>query len=230
LNRRSSAAAVVVGIAMLAALLIAPRDVAAHARYESSEPAKGEVVQTSPSRVEITFTQEIQRVSGLYGITVEKDRGLDVTAGPAEVHDDDRSTMSIPLQPTLEPGRYVVFWHNVSDEDGDAAEGAFSFYVQDAPTAVDLENDRQLEEIGAEDETPTGEPTEEATTEPTAAATDEPTAAATSTPAAVETPADGDDGEDDGDAVAAIIAIVVVAAVALAAAGVGYTVVQRRRR
>lgn len=211
--------------AALALLLAAPRSAAAHARYESSFPAKGEVLATSPDRVEITFSQEIQRISGTYDIMVNKDRGLSVTAGPAVVRDDDRRIMSVPLQPGLAPGRYVVHWRNVSDEDGDPAEGAFSFYVQTPPNEIDLRNDEALALIGEED---AGTPTPTADGSPSPAETG--TAAATtpeaSPRATAVTDADSDDGGgDDGGLVIVIVTVIVVGVVAAAAA---FYVVQRR--
>jgi methionine-rich copper-binding protein CopC len=217
-------------IVLAAFALAAPRDASAHARYQSSIPAKGEVVQASPGRVEITFTQEIQRVSGTYDISVEKDRGLTVTDGPAEVHEEDRSTMSVPLQPTLEPGRYVVMWKNVSDADGDPAEGAFSFYVQDPPTEVDLENDADLELIGAED-TPVASGTGVPTAAATAGMPAPPTTERSPSPAPSVTPGDSSpDDDDDGGGASAIIAIVLVVGLVAAGTVAGYMLVQRMRR
>ncbi len=116
----------------------------AHARVKSSSPAKGEVVQTSPSQVEIFFTQAVQKVAGTYGLAVGRDRGADVTAGPAVIDENDRTHMTVRLQPNLNPGRYVVQWKNVSDEDGNPAEGAFSFYIRSQPNAVNLQNNAQF--------------------------------------------------------------------------------------
>ena len=100
---------------------------------EEFTPGKGEALTASPARVEIEFTQEIQKISGSYSIQVVKDRGLDVTAGPAVVNDADRHKLSVPLKDSLTPGRYVVNWANTSDDDGDPATGAFSFYLNYAP-------------------------------------------------------------------------------------------------
>jgi hypothetical protein len=178
---------------MATALLASPLSASAHARYKSSTPGKGEVVRASPARVEITFTQDIQKVGGTYGIEVTKDRGASVTAGPAVVDEQDRSKLSVPLQPNLDPGRYVVNYKNVSDEDGDPFNGAFSFYLNYQANAVDLENDRQLEAVGAELETPgaTSSPAGNPTASGTAVAT-QPTRAATPTTSPGNTGGGGD--------------------------------------
>jgi methionine-rich copper-binding protein CopC len=189
----------------------------AHARYASSSPAVGEILAVGPDSVEITFTQEIQRIAGGYGIEVNKDRGMDVTAGDAAVNDDDRTKLSVPLQPDLEDGRYVVRWKNVSDEDGDPAEGAFSFYINVEPNAVDLANDADLALIGQDDATPapTATPGDGAAPPPVVT---EPAGAATSTPVNGD-PAD--DNSDDGDSTTVIL-VGVGAIIGLALGGAGY--------
>jgi hypothetical protein len=177
--------------------------------------------------VEITFTQEVQRISGTFGIEVVRDRGQSVTAGPAEVNADDRTTISVPLEPDLSPGRYVVRWTNVSDVDGDPAEGAFSFYLNAEPNTVDLQNDEQLEQIGAEDETPVADETLEAdATSPATAGPSQPESSPTLQP--IGGP-EGDVIEDD-DGVTALVVIVIVAVVAVALAGIGWFWLRSRQR
>jgi copper transport protein len=171
--------------------------VMAHANYDSSTPAKGEVLNASPAQVSITFTQDVQRITGTYGIEVTGPAGS-ATAGAAALNDEDRSIMTVPLAPNLPPGRYVVEWKNVSDADGDAADGAFSFYIGVQPTAEELAADATLEEQ---------EPTPTATTgAPTPGAT--PPASSTATP-----PSKNDD--DDGGSGTAITVIIAIAAVAV---------------
>lgn len=146
--RRTALAALAAGAAVALTAIVA----SAHAQYVSSTPAKGEVLGTSPSQVSIVFTQEVQKISGTYGISVHDAAGNEHRSAPASLDDADRTRMSVPLQPDLPAGRYVVSWTNVSDADGDPAEGAFSFYVGVEPTEADLAADAEL---AAEDEQPT---------------------------------------------------------------------------
>ncbi len=141
--------------ALASAALFSAMPVSAHARYKSSTPGAGEVLTASPARVEIIFTEQIQKVSGTYSIEVTRDRGAAVTSGSAVVDESDRTKMSVKLQADLAPGRYVVNWTNVSDDDADPSEGAFSFYINTQPNAVDLANDKQLAALGFEDVTAT---------------------------------------------------------------------------
>ena len=188
---------------------------AAHANYKSSAPAKGEVLSASPTRVSITFTQEVQKLTGTFGIDVAVDGGAPVTLGDATLDDSDRSIMTVALEPSLNPGRYVVRWKNVSDSDGDTAEGAFSFYVGSQPSADDLVADEALLKIGAE-ETP--QPTPGAST-PEDAITEPPPSSTAVAPAAEES--------GGGNSSLIIVAVIVIAGIAF-----GFAVVRwlTRRR
>jgi methionine-rich copper-binding protein CopC len=138
---------------MSLAAVMQPLTAAAHAEYESSVPAKGAVVPAAPDEVSITFDTDIQTI----GLSIEVTHdGASVTDGDAQREAADHTTASVPLDAGLAPGRYVVEWTNVSDADGDAHEGAFSFYIQTQPTAEDLEADEALED--EHHEMPTGTP------------------------------------------------------------------------
>jgi copper transport protein len=130
-------------LASIAAVVLVA-SVSAHARRKSSTPAAGEVLATSPATLTIEFTQEIQKISGTYGIDVIDESGADVTAADAVIDDADRTQMSVELQPDLPDGRYVVTYRNVSDADGDEFEASFAFYVGVEPTEEDLAADREL--------------------------------------------------------------------------------------
>jgi methionine-rich copper-binding protein CopC len=218
LGPRIVSLAALLGAAALLAVSVAPPGRAlAHARYESSTPGKGEVLQTSPSTVSITFSQDVQKITGTYGIDVTANGMANVTAAPATLSDEDRSIMTVPLQPALAAGRYVVEWTNVSDEDGDPAEGAFAFYVGREPTAPELAADEELAEIGGEEATPTASP----------GATE--TEVVGTSVAATPAPTDTDD-DDDGDSGAVVFAVVVGAAALVAAGGAGWWFLSRRGR
>ncbi len=131
-----------------------------HAHPDATSPAKGEVLQTSPSAVVITFVEEIQRTAGTYGLTVETGAGASVTNGSPAIDAANAAKLSVALKSNLAAGRYAVHWNNVSAVDGDPAEGAFSFYVKTQPTADDLAKDEELAMVGQEEmETPMAEPT-----------------------------------------------------------------------
>jgi methionine-rich copper-binding protein CopC len=212
-----------IACAALVGALLGVSTASAHARHKSSTPAKGEVLATSPTSVTITFTNDIQKIAGTYGIDVLNATGANVTAGPAVLNDDDRSQMSVPLQPSLPPGRYIVEWKNVSDVDGDPFAAAFAFYVATQPTEADLAADRQLaEEEGAGEGTPTA-----------GAASPSPVVgtAVSASPQATSTRAATAGTDDDGGNDSAIWFIIIGGVIAGAAIGFGgYRFFQHNRR
>lgn len=135
--------------AALTALVISVSAALAHARYDHSTPAQGSVVPAAPARVDIFTAQEMQKQAGADEITVERNDtansgGQVVSTGATTVDDNDRKHFFVALQPNLPAGRYVVSFHNVSDEDGEADHGQFAFYVGNGPTAAQKALDAKL--------------------------------------------------------------------------------------
>jgi methionine-rich copper-binding protein CopC len=152
-----------------------------HADYDSSLPARDEVLPEAPARVEVFFTQEVFRQEGSNFVRVFDESGAQVSDGDGVIDDDDRAHITAELQPGLGGGRYIVRWKTLSDADGDEDEGAFCFYVGVEPTA-----EQEAECAAFTEEEPT--PTEGAT------ATTSTPAAAAPTPTAASPTADDDNG------------------------------------
>jgi methionine-rich copper-binding protein CopC len=210
----------VASIAVLAIVTVLAVNVAnAHARLDESTPAVGEVVAASPPQVSITFTQDVQKITGTYGIDVFDGAGDEVTAADAVLSDDDRRILTVELPPALPAGRYVVEYKNVSDEDGDPFDGAYAFYIGRAPTPEERALDEAL--IGEEED---ATPTVETATTPTIGAGQTREAAPT-------TPAPVDDASDDDDSGGGVTLVLVVAAIVLVAVlvTVGFFVFSRRQ-
>lgn len=213
---------VVVLASALLAVLTSLGSAGAHARLKESTPAVGEVLEVSPAEVSITFTNDIQRIAESYGIDVTNEAGLAVTAGSAVIDDSDRSLMTVPLQPSLAAGRYVVMYRNVSDADGDPFEAGFAFYVGVEPTAEQLAEDALLSppETAATQTFEAGNPSS-----PTASSETQTPAVNISTPAPEPTSAAPSDGDDGGGGVSptVIFVIAVGAAVAIIGGAVYFT-------
>lgn len=154
--------ALLVGGMMLAALAIMPGSVQAHAEPESATPPIGGTVSEPPTEVEVVFSQEVVRQGEDSSITVIDAAGANVTTGPSEVDDIDRTIIRVDLQPNLPNGVYTVQWRSLSAADGDATSGSFVFMIDAAPVTT-----------ATETETPAVEETEEATAEETSAAVEE---------------------------------------------------------
>jgi methionine-rich copper-binding protein CopC len=119
-------------LAVAGGLLLGATNASAHAGYDHSTPADGEVLAESPERVDVYFGQEMARTGGLPTLIVVNESG-DTLSEPGTLDDDDRTHMSAELPPALPEGRYTVLWHTISDQDGEEAQGAFHFFIGEAP-------------------------------------------------------------------------------------------------
>jgi len=138
---------------VLAAAL--PSSVLAHARYDHSTPSPGQVVATSPPAVDIFTAQDMRKTTGADEITVTDPNQNRVDTGNSVVDDSNRRHLSVGLQPNLPPGRYLVAFKTLSDEDGEADHGQFAFYVGAPPTSDQKAADAKLALTTAtEDEAP----------------------------------------------------------------------------
>lgn len=195
-------------LAVACALLLIPSSVSAHAGYESSTPARDEVVASAPAQVEVFFTQEVFRQEGENFVRVFDDSGAQVSDGDGVIDDDNRAHITAALPPDLTAGRYIVRWKTLSFEDNDSEEGAFCFYIAVEPTQAEADECAAL--AGEEGETP-GAPTAEAsaTATPTEAGPAE-TPVTSPAPTAADTSSDDDGGTPTAVIVGIIAAVVVV--------------------
>jgi methionine-rich copper-binding protein CopC len=132
--------------AAAAALVLAaiPAGIFAHARYDHSNPTPGQVVATSPPAVDIYTAQDMRKTAGADVITVTDAAQNHVDTGNTVVDDANRRHFSVGLQPNLPPGRYLVVFKTLSDQDGEADSGQFAFYVGAPPTADQQAADAKL--------------------------------------------------------------------------------------
>ncbi len=149
-NPKPAIALLLSGVVIAACILLHPSAaVLAHARFDHSSPAPGQVLPASPASVDIYTVQDMQKTAGAYGITVVRDDngspGQQVDTGTPVMDDANRRHFSVGLQPNLAPGRYLVSFHNVSDEDGDADHGQFAFYIGAGPTSAQQALDAKLQ-------------------------------------------------------------------------------------
>jgi hypothetical protein len=116
------------------AVLRGPEPALAHAHYDHSNPAIGQVLATSPPRVDIFTDSEMRKTADANIITVTGADGSRVDGGTTVLDDANRQHFSVGLNPNLPPGRYVVAFQTLSDADGDTDHGRFAFYVGSGPT------------------------------------------------------------------------------------------------
>lgn len=115
--------------ASFAVLVTGTGTAAAHAELISMTPADGSAPATAPAAVVLRYNEPVGR-AGL-DITVTAPSGTAVSDGPAGVLD---TTVTQPLRPLTEPGRYQVTARVVS-ADGHPVAAAGTFVLRTAATA-----------------------------------------------------------------------------------------------
>src|ERR1051326_1351384 len=86
----------------------------AHAQYASSTPAANATVQSAPTTLQVTYTEELSDIK----ISVTGPDGSEVTTAPATFNLENRHQANVSMK-DAGPGTYTVLWHNVSGDDGD---------------------------------------------------------------------------------------------------------------
>jgi copper transport protein len=114
-----AALAILVGV-----LALGTTAASAHATLESSTPADGQSVPTSPSELRITFSEAITTISG--GVSVLNADGKTVDVGNSEIVGG--RTLVAPITETLSDGTYVATYRVLS-ADGHPVSGSLLFGV-----------------------------------------------------------------------------------------------------
>jgi len=140
-------------VAFPLALLIVwlfPQDVSAHAILLRSDPAKDSMLSTSPSHIQMWFSEDLNPTfSTAYVVNaaksaanVQEDVKTHVDKGDAHVSTTDSREMDVSLKPNLPSAVYVVLYRTQSAEDGHILYGSFLFIVEAANGALPTFNGR----------------------------------------------------------------------------------------
>lgn len=100
---------------------------------QSSDPAPGAILATSPPEVTLSFGERPD--PKLSTIKVLDTSGASVTSGPTAAAPDNALALTVPLKP-LVGGVYTVAWRSVSAVDSHLATGSFAFMVGTAPPSA----------------------------------------------------------------------------------------------
>ena len=210
LRSRPLILAALVALALVHAVAT-PLPAFAHARLEATDPAGGATLDRAPRRVRLRFNEDIE--PDFARVEVSDRTGERVDAGVPTVAGE---IVTVPLRPSLTPGRYTVAFRVVS-ADGHPVEADFHFTVRNG---APVEPSPSLSaEPATEPEQPATDPAAEAAAPPGAPAEGEPSPSAAS---AVATGATG------GTSRGVPTALLVVALLAGAVGGGTYLVVRRR--
>jgi copper transport protein len=117
-----------VGVVVTALVLLAAGAgrASAHAYLQSSTPAQGVVLATSPLTVTLQFSEQVG--TSLSALSVLNADGADVATGKVLQPFGRGTDLGIQLKPHLADGTYLVVWRVVAD-DSHPTGGSFSFSV-----------------------------------------------------------------------------------------------------
>ena len=134
---RKGLAALLLVVAVLWASVAAHTETAfGHANQARSAPSPDSVLEETPTRVAVWFTEPIE--PDLSDIRVLDSQGARVDDGESLVDSADGTAMSVGLKP-LPDGTYTVAWKNVSTIDGHLVRGSFLFSVGEPISGALLE-------------------------------------------------------------------------------------------
>ncbi len=121
-------------LVVFAALVLSKPDSAfAHANLADADPAPNSVLDSSPSKITIWFTEPL--VPSLSSIEVLDSRGNRVDNDDSTVNPSDPTVMYVTLPDDLPNGTYTVAWRSLSTVDGHTIRGTF-FYSVGHPLSV----------------------------------------------------------------------------------------------
>jgi copper transport protein len=120
----------VVASAACLLVLLSGQAASAHALLRTSDPSSGELLEKSPPKVVITFTEPPD--PKLSFIHVLDQSGRDVESGKTQPVPGSPLELQVAL-PSLSNGVYTVVWRTVSKTDGHVTGNSYAFGVGVAP-------------------------------------------------------------------------------------------------
>ena len=120
-------------IAMI--LLVAvPRVAFAHAHLVRSAPAAGAHLQSSPSLIQLWFSEAAE--ASMTKITVSGPGGANALIGPVASDASNPLLLTAAITSALPAGDYTVSWRTIAKDDGHPAHGSFKFVVEGTAAAA----------------------------------------------------------------------------------------------
>jgi hypothetical protein len=111
------------------ACLLLPGLALAHGHLKNAEPAPDSTSSQPPKQLSLTFSEGIE--AALSQVQLQRLEGQATTAITTGkvISGTDASTLEVPLEAPLQPGRYQVKWR-VLAKDGHKTQGDYRFSVQ----------------------------------------------------------------------------------------------------
>ena len=125
--------ATALALVLIVLFLSRPDSASSHANLADADPAPNSVIDASPSRITIWFTEPLE--PSLSAIEVLDSQGNRVDNDDSTVNPSDPTVMYVTLQDDLPNGAYTVVWRSLSTVDSHTIRGTF-FYSVGQPLSV----------------------------------------------------------------------------------------------
>ncbi len=109
--------------------------VANHAKVNRAIPAIDSTIATAPTTVTVFTVENMKTDLKDSNLLVYGPSGDLISTGNAKFDVNNPQTMSVTIKPEKD-GVYIVRWNNVSSDDNDPDQGAFTFTVKSGTTAA----------------------------------------------------------------------------------------------
>jgi copper transport protein len=129
---RTIRAALVVSLLAASLLFLQAGIAQAHSVLVSSNPPSGANLAGPPAAVQMIFSEGVEPAFSSFSVI---DRTRKSFAAGQPTIDRVKGLVTIPMQPNLPAGAYIVQWKVVSVVDGHLTRGSFAFNVQPQPGA-----------------------------------------------------------------------------------------------
>jgi methionine-rich copper-binding protein CopC len=111
---------------VLASVLATPAALA-HAHLTKQSPSANAEVATSPQALTLNFSEGVE--PGFSGATLTGPNKEQIKTGKATRNEQDKTQLIVPVEQSLDAGKYTVDWHVVS-VDGHKTKGNYTFSVK----------------------------------------------------------------------------------------------------
>ena len=101
--------------------------VQAHAALESAYPAPNSILTSVPTRVTLTFEEELSKVAGANVLRIQNSSGDEVSEGSTSV---EGGKIERGLLPSLTSDTYTVLYRVLS-QDGHVVSGSYNFQISE---------------------------------------------------------------------------------------------------
>lgn len=125
---------ITLSVVLLTLALLWPQLASAHAEPVSSTPEAGSTIDTAPTSISVVFGQKLGTDGSSLAVTDAGGTRVDTGNTTLDPNDTRRRTLLVSLKAGLGAGTYTVAWKTLSADDGETAEGRFTFTVRGSAT------------------------------------------------------------------------------------------------